>query len=659
MNSLKTSRFWKILLGVGTLLAVPSFFQTWQKIETLGINLWRSQWLFLVLGYFANLFVFLGMLFFDFSDKFPRFSVKTKFLKAVIFFFFVLGNFLVPFLVFRDVRNFLPRGVVLLWSVLWLGILGAWLLSFVMDLSFPVLLAISLLSQGVASRLVSLFSAVSRYPFSIGWSESSRYYYASLFFSEKIYHQRTPLSILHPTRYLLQSFPFLFDNSTLWMSRAWQSFLWVALTGGAAFALAWRFRGQVSRWKRVALGLWFFLYLFQGAVYYHLLVCVILVLLGAHPKRPWRTFLILLVASFWAGISRLNWYPVPAMLVILLYFLEEPFAVYKNSWRYFAKPALWAVAGVGTALLSQFWYVFWSGNAENVKAFGSSFSSPLLWERLLPNATYKPGVLLAVLFVSLPMLGLIFSALRGRRKSWHPLRLAGIGAMILVLFAGGLVVSVKIGGGGDLHNMDAYLVLLGVLTAYLVFDGKIVSESSKIFSSSPLPWIWLALAVIIPVSYAALSLHPRFVYDAEQSQEDAKRISQLVSEANARGDEVLFITQRHFLTFHMVEGVDLVPENEVVTLMEMAMSGNDVYLNHFYEDLHRHRFGLIIAPPQFLIIKSSDEPFAAENNVWVYRVSRYLLCEYEPSETFKEEGVAVFVPRTSKVSCPLDVTIQE
>jgi uncharacterized membrane protein YhaH (DUF805 family) len=41
-------------------------------------------------------------------------------------------------------------------------------------------------------------------------------------------------------------------------------------------------------------------------------------------------------------------------------------------------------------------------------------------------------------------------------------------AELLILFVGGLLVSMKIGGGADIHNMDAYAVLLLVITAYLL-----------------------------------------------------------------------------------------------------------------------------------------------------------------------------------------------
>jgi hypothetical protein len=43
----------------------------------------------------------------------------------------------------------------------------------------------------------------------MGWSEGSRYYYASLFFSKKIYQLDLPYPLPSPSRYLMLSLPFL------------------------------------------------------------------------------------------------------------------------------------------------------------------------------------------------------------------------------------------------------------------------------------------------------------------------------------------------------------------------------------------------------------------------------------------------------------------
>ena len=90
----------------------------------------------------------------------------------------------------------------------------------------------------------------------------------------------------------------------------------------------------------LAMAGWCFLFIFQGAVYYHLQIPVLIILLGVDSKRPRLSLLAVIFASLWAGISRLNWYPVPAMLAILIFLLEEPISSFKNLGHYLSKPIL-------------------------------------------------------------------------------------------------------------------------------------------------------------------------------------------------------------------------------------------------------------------------------------------------------------------------------
>ena len=69
---------------------------------------------------------------------------------------------------------------------------------------------------------------------------------------------------------------------------------------------------------------WLFLFLLRVGVYYHLEVMVILPLLFIDMKKPRQSLLIVIIASLWAGISRVNWFPMPALLAIALYLLETP-----------------------------------------------------------------------------------------------------------------------------------------------------------------------------------------------------------------------------------------------------------------------------------------------------------------------------------------------
>jgi hypothetical protein len=339
------------------------------------------------------------------------------------------------------------------------------------------------------------------------------------------------------------------------------------------------------------------------------------------------------------------------MLAIAIYLLETPFSSSQSSVTrhpssvssliyYLTRPALWTATGIGAALLSQTLYIFWSGNADNARDFGTAFTSDLIWSRLLPNATYPMGVLPGILLVSAPaILALIF--ILGKRVYWHFLRPLGIFSMLAVLFLGGLVVSTKIGGGGDLHNMDAYLVLLA-LTATSFFAGRVASDEQNASWGRVPQWV-LALVVFIPAALSIGGVSPRFTYGREQAQKDLAQLRALVEPVVAEGGEVLFISERHLVTFNMIEGVKLVPDYEVVTLMEMAMAGNQAYLDRFTSDLASHRFALIVSRKQ-RIVKKEGEPFAEENNVWIDSISTPLLCYYQRSLTLESSNTLILTP---------------
>ena len=164
------------------------------------------------------------------------------------------------------------------------------------------------------------------------------------------------------------------------------------------------------------------LYLFQGPVYFHLAIPLILMLWGYSTQNDRRTWIFLILASIWSGLSRINWYPVPGLLASVLFFLEVPYQG-KKFWRYLLKPALWMVVGFSVAFASQRAYIALSG-IPNPEFFYTSLTSNLLWYRLFPNASYSVGVLPAALIASLPMWIASFLALRQRRTDFHPLRLA-------------------------------------------------------------------------------------------------------------------------------------------------------------------------------------------------------------------------------------------
>jgi hypothetical protein len=539
--------------------------------------------------------------------------------------------------------DFFGRGMEaffrLLWLYWWLVLVQAAGVRLVFSLDWARALAVALMVDGVAAQIYTSSLAVSSFPFSMGWSEASRYYYGSLVFASGLYGESLPLSVMHGSRYLLQSIAFLIPHLPLWGARLWQVALWLVLTGGASWALVRRLR-LTNRTDALIMGAWLFLFFFQGAVYYHLQVCVLLVLLGVTRGHPWRSMVAVVAASFWAGMSRLNWIPVPAMLAAALHVLETPFGGGRSLWEYARRPILWGAAGVAAALGGQAFYIAVSG-VSDLEAFGSSLSSPLLWYRWLPSPTNAIGIIPGVLIVSLPIWLLIFLSIRARPRDIHMLRTLGLGALLAILLIGGLVVSTKIGGGGDLHNMDAYLVLLAIIGAYLV-AGVVEREPSSEFESFKAPWPAIAWMLLVPVAFGILRLGSPFSYDRERAAADVAEVAREVR-TYGRSGEILFMYERHLLTFGLVPKVRMVPEYEVVTLMEMAISANETYLRQYYDDLETHRFAAIVAHPQNLGVESGD--FIEENDAWSELVAQPLLCQYKPALTLQYSKVQILVPR--------------
>ena len=504
-------------------------------------------------------------------------------------------------------------------------------------------LLFAMLSLAFIHNLALFFQQVNSYPLSLGWSEISRYYQASFYFAEKLYGTDLALPITHPSRYLLQSVPYLISSAPLWLHRFWQAFLWALMATSTALVFARRL-SQKRSWLAAAFVLWFYLYLMQGAVFYHLLPAVIIVLLSFDSQRLKRSLSFVVLASIWAGISRINWVPLPGALAMLLFLLEEPLNE-KNpfSLRYWSQAIGYLFVGSISALASYWIYIQNSGVAD-VSQFTSSFTSNLLWARLWPNDAFPLGILLGILLLSTPLI-FVFLMNRQRVNRIHKLRWLAIALILIVFFLGGLIVSVKIGGGTNLHNMDAYMVLLAVMMGQFLF-GRFASQGKP----SALPQItiaWphsIALAVI-PIFFAVFSGGPLDLPDRDLAQEAIELIQKESQETLAMGMEVLFISQRHLITFKVVD-TPLVHDYEKLFLMEMAISRNDPYLVQFHEDIDNWRFGLIITDPLHRHIRDADEnSLAAENNEWVRFVARPILCAYRPLQTYSELSLEILEPR--------------
>ncbi len=510
-------------------------------------------------------------------------------------------------------------------------------------------LALILLFLGLSYRIASFLPEIQSSPFSLGWSEGSRFYNASLFLSEKIYGEKFPLPVLHPSRYLMQAFPFLLGVRSILLHRIWQVALWLGMAAWGAYLMAKRVKTGLGIHLALLTG-WFFLFFFQGAVYYHLMVCVILVLITYNKQRPLQTFVGIILASIWGGISRINWIPVPALLAVALFLMETPFGNTKFL-MYLRKPILWVITGFGIGYGSKELYVIMSG--ENPAFFDSAFSSALLWDRLLPNATFFLGVLPGILLVIAPLTLLAFDYIKTHEDfKLHWLRWLGLGGILLVFLIGGILVSLKIGGGGDLHNLDGFLVFW-VFIATQLAAGKIVSEKDPNLaylaqkSDYSIRYSLVLLAVLIPTFFA---FHRAGFWHWDNDEVDYLALNQIQQAMEIIEDypgKPLFISERQLVTFGNLKDVKMEPAYEKVFLMEMAMGNNQDYLNGFTQDLKNQTFNVIISDPVTVALQDSSHSFGEENNAWVNHVLTPLLAEYEPVLSWNNGDINLLIPKGS------------
>lgn len=531
------------------------------------------------------------------------------------------------------------------------------LLIFLVSLILTFLLSQKSFSQSWPSFLLSLLLLSSLYqlianlqllslpPFSRGWSEGTRFYHASLLLSERYYGLSLPPFYQDLSRYVVEAIPLLLPHPSLWLERLWEFSLALILPALTVALVLHRLApAKQNRALWLALFLWGTLYLLQGPVYFYLLLAAIPVLAFYHSQKPIPSILALLAASFWAGISRVNWIPIPAMLAIALYLLEVPFPPSPNSHpltrilRYLASPALYAILGLVTAYAARQWYFSISNISPDM--FNAAFWQLLLWYRLFPSALQPLGILPAGLLMTAPLILLMGAHLRDSR--WHWIRLTGLVSMLLVLLVGGFIVSAKIGGGSNLHNLDGYLTLSLTIGLYILFDRFIpdVQPASSPRAFSPLTVTLAILAVtFFTVSTAFPALPSR-----DRHEDSLARLQGLVDETVANDGQVLFISQRHLLTFGYIKGVPLVPEYDNIDLMEFAMSNYRPLIDQFHADIAAHKYALIIAPTPPGQLKDQDDAFAEENNAWVKRVSIPMLREYRIIAEFPEGDFVVLAP---------------
>ena len=566
-------------------------------------------------------------------------------------------------------------------------------------ISWPATVVALVLLSGTYALFVSLIE-VTNYPFSLGWSEGNRLWDYSVLFGRDLYHypadQPIPV-LLDIGRQLVGGVPFLIPGLKIWQARLWVALVDVLpylLLGWAAFRLDKR---QWVKW--VLAGIWAFTFVRQGPIHPPLLLCAIIVAL-AWGRPLWLAVPLIALASYFAVVSRFTWLFAPGMWAAMLELnraVVDYQAFDKKAW---ARAISVGAAGVLGGYAAPFWIpslVQWAQSigetasvapapgpaveavvppAVTVEAVSQSVSvQPLLWYRLFPNATYGEGILIGLILAALPLSAILLYLVqtnRWRPNLWQKLAIV---LSLLAFLVVGLIVSVKIGGGGDLHNLDMFII-------GLMFAGAIAWRTGAfqwVEEAQAAPaWIqWMLVALIAVPGYKPLThLMPLAIKEDIQTvarladivedplpnplpdtipseQDTAKaleRLRQNVAQASQTG-EVLFMDQRQLLTFGYITDVPLVVEYDKKVLINEAMSGNAQYFVKFYQDLAAQRFSLIITNPVNRRLDRTEGHFGEENNAWVKWVTMPLLCYYESADRLRRVDVELLVPRQDTAGC--------
>jgi hypothetical protein len=547
-------------------------------------------------------------------------------------------------------------------------------------------LAALILSSSAFTVAVSL-QGVTDYPFSLGWSEGNRIWDYSIRFGRGRYgiaDDQDIYVLLDSGRMLVGGLPFLIPSITIEAVR-----LWIGLTlilpyfvvGIAAYIVADK---NIRIW--ILMTLWVFVFLRQGPIHSPLVLAAALTIF-LWRKPLWFSIPLIIYAGYFAQLSRFTWLFAPGLWIGLLELAGVSLPNGKLDRTHWVRAISLGLSGAfGGFILPKLMPLLrinlttTADVTEQIASTGvtSEFvayavtDQPLLWYRLLPNPTYGAGILLGLVIAVLP--AVIILIWLSASKVWQLnvwQKLAIIGPLLAFLGVG-LVASAKIGGGGDLHNLDMFLI--GV--AFTVFIAWVNGGKDVVMKNEMPGWVRftlvaaLTLPALTPVrqlrSYdygdeinALLVLTDKsateaksfdMLPDSETVNAALTEIQTAVNEHQQLGD-VLFMDQRQLLTFGYIREEKFVPEYEKKVLMNEALSTNYDYYSSFYRDITDQRFSLIITEPLRTPVKDSSFEFGEENNSWVNWVSIPVLCYYQEIQTYKEVNVMLLVPKPVPDDC--------
>ncbi len=351
-------------------------------------------------------------------------------------------------------------------------------------------------------------------------------------------------------RQLVGGLPFIVPGVTIVVERFWTALTTVLpylLLGLAAF----RFTAKDKKlW--FLLGLWSFILLKQGPIHPPLVLFAFAVALLW--RRPlWVSIPLIIITSYLAEESRYTWMFAPGLWLVMLEFsgarLQDG-RLRASTWR--RAIALGLAGAIGGFYGSAIWrwlQAAWKSMVTTsrcpcscVLAFGAfcqcgfcdicGYSTSLVVVSAFSKCDLWHGILLALLIAVAPTISLVLYLLSTRKwmlNTWQKLALV---FPLLAFLTVGVIVSTKIGGGGDLHNMDMFLI--GILFVAVIAWENGGRQWLREIDASPI-WVKsvLVLLLIIP------GIQPLSALRSYRFAEDATWLVTLTDVSNEKFLEML------------------------------------------------------------------------------------------------------------------------
>ncbi|MBR6088606.1 MAG: hypothetical protein IKP86_01640, partial [Anaerolineaceae bacterium] len=347
-----------------------------------------------------------------------------------------------------------------LWIRIWLAgsfvVLAAWFWKKEQESLFSALLSCAL-NFSVSFVLLTQFQDITDYPFSIGWSEGNRMWDYSVLFGKARYdypQDQTIPAYIDIGRQSLWGLIYLFPGTNIVTARVWNDILFTIPCALLGWALLRKNEGRKSV-RLLAYSLWAMLFLMQGPIYTPLTLAAFLVAIGSGLPLPVNCILTA-AAGFYAVMSRSTWIAAPSAFAVFLVFLD-PIAnssdeARKSRWGKAAAVGISGLAGAGIYMKRDVFAsllhigqqtvpeavapAVTSAAAEAMEAVPQIFTpawfryylgrQALLFDRLWPNETYKPGIVLGLALAVLPVILIIICWVCERRwtlDGWQKLLL--------------------------------------------------------------------------------------------------------------------------------------------------------------------------------------------------------------------------------------------